>query len=148
VQSYIRKGVEEGAQLLAGGEGKPHGLEAGNFVRPTVFANVTNDMTIAREEIFGPVLCIISYRTEEEAIAIANDTDYGLHGYVFSGDLERANRVASQLVAGRVFINGLYDEPLAPFGGFRQSGLGREFGVFGLEAYLEPKALMGYENTL
>jgi aldehyde dehydrogenase (NAD+) len=148
VQGYIRKGVEEGAQLLAGGEGKPQGLEAGNFVRPTVFANVTNDMTIAREEIFGPVLSIISYRTEEEAIAIANDTDYGLHGYVFSGDLERAKRVAAQIVAGRVFINGLYDEPLAPFGGFRQSGLGREFGVFGLEAYLEPKALMGYENTL
>ena len=105
-------------------------------------------MTIAREEIFGPVLSIISYRTEEEAIEIANDTDYGLHAYVFSGDVARANRVASQIVAGRVFINGLYDEPLAPFGGFRQSGLGREFGVHGLEAYLEPKALMGYDNAL
>ncbi len=148
VQGYIRKGVEEGAELLVGGEGKPSGLEAGNFVRPTLFAGVRNDMTIAREEIFGPVLSIISYRTEEEAIEIANDTDYGLHAYVFSGDVARANRVASQIVAGRVFINGLYDEPLAPFGGFRQSGLGREFGVHGLEAYLEPKALMGYDNAL
>ncbi|MGO4382354.1 aldehyde dehydrogenase family protein [Pseudoduganella sp. RAF53_2] len=148
VQSYIRKGLEEGAELLVGGEGKPQGLETGNFVKPTVFANVRNDMTIAREEIFGPVLSIISYRTEEEAIEIANDTSYGLHAYVFSGDVARANRVAAQIIAGRVFINGLYDEPLAPFGGFRQSGLGREFGVFGLEAYLEPKALMGYETTL
>jgi aldehyde dehydrogenase (NAD+) len=148
VQGYIRKGLEEGAELLAGGEGKPSGLEAGNFVRPTLFAGVRNDMAIAREEIFGPVLSIISYRTEEEAIGIANDTDYGLHAYVFSGDVARANRVASQIVAGRVFINGLYDEPLAPFGGFRQSGLGREFGVHGLEAYLEPKALMGYDNAL
>jgi aldehyde dehydrogenase (NAD+) len=148
VQGYIRKGLEEGAELLAGGEGKPAGLEAGNFVRPTVFVGVRNDMAIAREEIFGPVLSIISYRTEEEAIDIANDTSYGLHAYVFSGDVARANRVAAQIVAGRVFINGLYDEPLAPFGGFRQSGLGREFGVHGLEAYLEPKALMGYENAL
>jgi aldehyde dehydrogenase (NAD+) len=148
VQGYIRKGLEEGAELLAGGEGKPAGLEAGNFVRPTVFVGVRNDMAIAREEIFGPVLSIISYRTEEEAIDIANDTSYGLHAYVFSGDVARANRVAAQIVAGRIFINGLYDEPLAPFGGFRQSGLGREFGVHGLEAYLEPKALMGYENAL
>lgn len=148
VQGYIRMGVKEGAQLLVGGEGKPPGLEAGNFVRPTLFANVRNDMTIAREEVFGPVLSMIGYRTEEEAIEIANDTSYGLHAYVFSGDVARANRVAAQIVAGRVFINGLYDEPLAPFGGFRQSGLGREFGLHGLEAYLEPKALMGYENAL
>jgi aldehyde dehydrogenase (NAD+) len=148
VQHYIRLGLEEGAELLVGGEGKPQGLEAGNFVRPTVFVNVHNGMAIAREEIFGPVLSIISYRTEEDAVQIANDTDYGLHAYVFSGDVARANRVASQIVAGRVFVNGLYDEPLAPFGGFRQSGLGREFGIHGLEAYLEPKAIMGYETTL
>jgi aldehyde dehydrogenase (NAD+) len=143
VQGYIRKGIEEGAVLLAGGEGRPRGLEQGWFVRPTVFGNVRNDMTIAREEIFGPVLSIIAYRDEEEAIAIANDTPYGLHAYVFSGDPARARRVAGRVVAGRVFINGLYDEPMAPFGGFRQSGLGREFGIHGFEAYLEPKAVMG-----
>lgn len=148
VQSLIRRGVEEGARLLCGGEGKPEGLEDGFFVKPTVFSGVRNDMTIAREEIFGPVLSIISYRSEEEAIAIANDTPYGLHGYVFSGDVQRARRVADQIIAGRVFINGLYDEPAAPFGGFRQSGLGREFGVWGFEAYLEPKALMGYAQKL
>jgi len=148
VQSLIRRGVEEGARLLCGGEGRPEGLDGGFFVKPTVFSGVRNDMTIAREEIFGPVLSIISYRSEEEAIQIANDTPYGLHGYVFSGDVERARRVADQIIAGRVFINGLYDEPAAPFGGFRQSGLGREFGVWGFEAYLEPKALMGYAQTL
>ena len=148
VQGYIRKGSEEGATLLAGGEGKPAGLEDGWFVRPTVFGNVRNDMTIAREEIFGPVLSIIAYRDDEDAIAIANDTQYGLHGYVFGADLARANRVAARIVAGRVFVNGLYDEPAAPFGGFRQSGLGREFGIFGFEQYLEPKALLGYEQPL
>jgi len=145
VQSYIRLGVEEGAELLVGGEGHPQGLEQGYFVKPTVFVNVTNDMRIAREEIFGPVLSILTYRTEEEAIDIANDTVYGLHGYVSGADLERANRVASQIVAGRVFINGLYDEPRAPFGGFKQSGIGREFGPYGLEAYVEPKAIIGYD---
>ncbi|QGZ41871.1 aldehyde dehydrogenase (NAD+) [Pseudoduganella flava] len=148
VQGYIRKGIEEGATLLAGGEGRPDGLQQGWFVRPTVFGNVRNDMTIAREEIFGPVLCVIPYRDEDEAIAIANDTPYGLHAYVFSGDLARANRVARRVIAGRVFINGLYDEPEAPFGGFRQSGLGREFGIHGFEQYLEPKALMGHEQAL
>lgn len=147
VQHYIRTGIAEGAELIAGGEGNPPGFERGNFVRPTVFANVTNDMTIAREEIFGPVLSILTYRTEEEAIAIANDTIYGLHAYVSSADVARAERVASQLVAGRVFINGLYDEPVAPFGGFKQSGIGREFGTYGLEAYLEPKAILGYAET-
>jgi aldehyde dehydrogenase (NAD+) len=148
VQRYIRLGLEEGATLLAGGPGRPEGREEGWFVRPTVFGNVRNDMTIAREEIFGPVLSVIPYRDEAEAVAIANDTPYGLHAYVFSGDLERANRVASRIVAGRVFINGLYDEPEAPFGGFRQSGLGREFGIYGFEHYLEPKALLGHENPL
>lgn len=148
VQAYIRKGIEEGATLLLGGTGLPEGLERGYFVRPTVFSNVRNDMTIARDEIFGPVLSMIAYDSEEDAIAIANDTIYGLHAYVFSGDVARANRVARRIGAGRVFINGLYEEPMAPFGGFKQSGLGREFGVFGLEEYLEPKTLLGYEQTL
>ena len=103
-------------------------------------------MTIAQEEIFGPVLSIIGYGSDEEAVAIANDTVYGLHAYV-SGGAARAGRIAGQLVAGRVFINGLYDEPLAPFGGFKQSGIGREFGTYGLEAYLEPKAIMGYATA-
>ena len=143
VQGYIRSGIEGGATLLAGGPGRPEGLEAGYFVRPTVFADVTNDMKIAREEIFGPVLSVIAYRTEAEAIEIANDTLYGLQAYLISADAERARAVASQLTAGRVLINGLYHEPLAPFGGFKQSGLGREMGVFGLEAHLEPKTVLG-----
>jgi len=148
VQGYIRKGIEEGATLLLGGTGLPEGLESGYFVRPTVFSNVRNDMAIAKEEIFGPMLSLIAYDDEEDAIAIANDTIYGLHAYVFSGDVARANRVARRIEAGRVFINGLYDEPMAPFGGFKQSGLGREFGIFGLEEYLEPKTLLGYEQSL
>ncbi|WP_394777570.1 aldehyde dehydrogenase family protein [Undibacterium sp.] len=143
VQQYIRLGLEQGAELLTGGEGHPTGLEAGNFVKPTVFVNVTRDMRIAREEIFGPVLSIISYKTEEEAIEIANDTDYGLQAYVSSADYDRASRVASQIVAGRVLINCLDHDPLAPFGGFKQSGIGREYGVYGLEEYVEPKAFLG-----
>jgi aldehyde dehydrogenase (NAD+) len=143
VQSYIRKGQEEGATLLAGGEGLPDGEERGWFVRPTVFTNVRNDMAIAREEIFGPVLSIIPYADDEQAIEIANDTDYGLHAYVAGKDEARARAVADRLVAGRVIINAAPMEPLAPFGGFKQSGIGRENGVFGLEAYLEPKAVMG-----
>lgn len=142
VQQYIRLGLEEGAELLIGGEGQPAGLEAGNFVQPTVFVNVTNQMRIAREEIFGPVLSVITYTTEEEAIQIANDTDYGLQAYVSSADPERAQRVAAQIAAGRVLINGLSHDPQAPFGGFKQSGIGREFGSFGLEAYLEPKTIL------
>lgn len=142
VQSYIRTGLQEGAQLLVGGEGQPEGLEAGNFVRPTVFTHVTNDMRIAREEIFGPVLSILTYRTEEEAVSIANDTDYGLQAYVSSADEGRAQRVAAQISAGRVLINKIGHDPQAPFGGFKQSGIGREFGVYGLEAYLEPKAIL------
>jgi aldehyde dehydrogenase (NAD+) len=148
VQEYIRKGIEEGATLLTGGPGLQEGLERGYFVRPTIFGKVTNDMTIAREEIFGPVLSIIAYRDDDDAIAIANDTPYGLHAYVFGADLARANRVASEIVAGRVFVNGLYDAPEAPFGGFKQSGIGREFGVFGFEEYLEPKAIMGHDKPL
>jgi aldehyde dehydrogenase (NAD+) len=143
VQDYIRLGQAEGATLLVGGEGLPEGETRGWFVRPTVFTGVRNDMRIAREEIFGPVLSIIAYDSEEEAIEIANDTDYGLHAYVASGDADRARRVADRLVAGRVIINGAPMEPLAPFGGFKHSGIGRENGVFGLEAYLEPKAVTG-----
>jgi aldehyde dehydrogenase (NAD+) len=142
VQSYIRKGIAEGAEVLVGGEGHPAGLEAGNFVKPTVFVNVRNDMTIAQEEIFGPVLCVITYEDENDAIRIANDTTYGLHGYVSGTDLQRARRVASHILAGRVAINGMLDDQQAPFGGFKHSGVGREFGTFGLEAFLEPKALL------
>jgi aldehyde dehydrogenase (NAD+) len=142
VQRYIRIGLDEGARLIAGGEGRPEGLDAGWFVRPTVFSDVSNDMTIAREEIFGPVLSIITYRDVEEAIAIANDTDYGLQAYVFSSDTKRAREVASRIEAGRVLVNTLAHEPAAPFGGFKQSGIGREYGAYGLEAFLEPKAVI------
>jgi aldehyde dehydrogenase (NAD+) len=142
VQSYIRLGVDEGAVLLTGGEGRPDGLERGWFVRPTIFTHVTNQMRIAREEIFGPVLCVIPYRDEADAIAIANDTSYGLQSYVLSPDIDRAKRIAGQLQAGRVVINGAPHEPLAPFGGFKQSGIGREFGTFGLDAFLEPRAVL------
>jgi aldehyde dehydrogenase (NAD+) len=142
VQSYIKLGLEEGATLLAGGEGKPEGLEAGNFVKATIFTNVKNNMRIAQEEIFGPVISIISYKTEEEAIEIANDTPYGLAAYVSSGDYDRALRVASQIDAGRICINGFSHDPMVPFGGFKQSGIGREYGAYGLQAYLEPKAIL------
>jgi aldehyde dehydrogenase (NAD+) len=142
VESYIRKGIEEGAEVLVGGEGHPKGLEAGNFVKPTIFVNVTNDMTIAQEEIFGPVLGVIAYDTEEDAIKIANDSRYGLHAFVSGNDLQRARRVASQIFAGRVAINGMLDDPQAPWGGFKLSGVGREFGAFGIEAFLEPRAIL------
>ncbi|WP_250478510.1 aldehyde dehydrogenase family protein [Caballeronia sp. INML1] len=143
VQHYIRMGIEEGARLIAGGEGRPDNVGAGWFVRPTLFSDVRNDMTIAREEIFGPVLSIIAYGDTEEAIAIANDTPYGLQAYVCSSDTVRANAVAARIEAGRVLINTLAHEPAAPFGGFKQSGIGREYGAFGIEAFLEPKALLG-----
>lgn len=144
VQRYIKLGIEEGAELLTGGEGHPEGLEHGNFVKPTVFANVTMDMTIAKEEIFGPVLSILTYTTEEEAVDIANDTIYGLAAYISSSNLERANKIAAQIVTGRVGINEFIDEPKAPFGGFKQSGIGRENGLYGLEEYVEPKTILGY----
>jgi len=143
VQSYIRKGIEEGAEVLVGGEGHPAGLESGYFVKPTVFVNVKNDMTIAREEIFGPVLSVITYEDEKDAIRIANDTEYGLHAYVSGTDIQRVRRVASQIQAGRIAVNGLLDDQQAPFGGFKHSGMGREFGIYGIEAYLEPKAILG-----
>jgi len=142
VQSYIRKGTEEGAEVLVGGEGHPEGLEAGYFVKPTVFVNVTNDMTIAREEIFGPVLCVITYENDEDAIRIANDTTYGLHAYVSGTDAQRARRVASHLLVGRVAVNGMLDDQQAPFGGFKHSGVGREFGTYGIEAFLETRAIL------
>jgi aldehyde dehydrogenase (NAD+) len=142
VESYIRKGIDEGAEVLAGGEGHPEGLEAGYFVKPTVFANVKNDMAIAQEEIFGPVLCVISYDSEDEAIRIANDSKYGLHAAVLGTDLQRARRVASQIRSGRVVINGMTDDPQAPWGGFKYSGVGREYGQYGIEAFLEPKAIL------
>jgi aldehyde dehydrogenase (NAD+) len=142
VESYIRKGIEEGAEVLVGGEGRPKGLEAGYFVKPTVFVNVKNDMTIAQKEIFGPVLSVIAYDSEDEAIRIANDSKYGLHSAVMGTDLDRARRVASQLRAGRVVINNMTDDPQAPWGGFKYSGVGREYGKYGIEAFVEPKAIL------
>lgn len=142
VQSYIRLGLEEGATLLTGGEGRPAGFDKGWLVKPTVFTEVNNQMRIAREEIFGPVLSIIPYETEADALKIANDTDYGLNAMVLSGSLERGLRVARQIETGRVLVNTLAHEPQAPFGGVKQSGLGREMGKWGLMAYLEPKTLL------
>ena len=144
IQALIKKGIDEGATLAAGGPGRPSNLNKGYFVRPTVFANVTTDMTIAREEIFGPVLSIIGYKDENDAVRIANDTPYGLAGYVSSGDVERARRVARRLRAGTVTMNGASLEMAAPFGGYKQSGNGREWGRFGLEEFLEVKAVTGW----
>jgi aldehyde dehydrogenase (NAD+) len=144
IQGLIQKGIDEGATLVTGGTGRPDGLTRGYYVRPTVFADVRSDMTIAREEIFGPVLSILPYGDEEEAIRIANDTPYGLSGYVSSGDLERARRVAARLRTGNVHVNGAGADFGAPFGGYKQSGNGREWGVFGFEEFLEVKAVMGY----
>jgi aldehyde dehydrogenase (NAD+) len=142
VVNYIKKGIAEGATLLAGGAEMPEGLTKGYFVRPTVFANVRNEMTIAQEEIFGPVLSIIPYEDEDDAVRIANDTVYGLGGGVWSGDPERAKRVARRLRTGQVEINGGKFNPLAPFGGYKQSGNGRELGKYGLEEFLEVKAML------
>lgn len=143
VQSYIRLGVDEGARLLGGGEGRPEGLEHGWFVRPTLFADANNAMRIAREEIFGPVLCLIPYDGDADAVRIANDTTYGLQNYVIGTDRNRARAVAGQLESGRVMINDAVHEPRAPFGGFKQSGQGREFGCFGLDTFLEPRTILG-----
>jgi aldehyde dehydrogenase (NAD+) len=145
IQGLIKKGIDEGATLVTGGLGRPEGLNRGYFVRPTVFANVTNDMTIAREEIFGPVLSILPYDTEEEAIRQANDTPYGLSGYVQSGNVEHARKVASKLRTGNVHLNGAGPDFNAPFGGYKQSGTGREWGEHGFKEFLEVKAVLGYQ---
>jgi aldehyde dehydrogenase (NAD+) len=145
VQEYIKIGIEEGATVRVGGVGRPEGLEQGYFVKPTIFSNVTPNMRIAQEEIFGPVLAVIPYRTEEEAIEIANGTPYGLGGYVFSSNRERGKSVGRQLQAGRVFLNGAVSNTEAPMGGYKRSGNGREMGVFGLEEYLETKAMIGFD---
>ena len=142
IQTLIQKGIDEGADLIAGGPARPEGLEEGYFVRPTIFANVSNDMTIAREEIFGPVLSIIGYKDDDDAVSIANDTDYGLSGYV-SGEPEHAQAIARKLRTGNVHINGAGPDFSAPFGGYKQSGNGREWGIEGFEEFLETKAMMG-----
>ncbi|HZH51494.1 MAG TPA: aldehyde dehydrogenase family protein [Microvirga sp.] len=147
IQDLIQAGIKEGATLVTGGLGRPEGLNRGYYVRPTVFADVTNDMRIAREEIFGPVLSILPYETEEQAVAIANDTVYGLSSYVTSGDPERARRIARQIRAGMVHINGSRGDNAAPFGGYKQSGNGREWGRYGFEDYLEVKSMFGYLNA-
>jgi acyl-CoA reductase-like NAD-dependent aldehyde dehydrogenase len=142
VRGYIRTGIEEGAKLVTGGAEQPEGLPKGYFVSPTVFSNVDPSMTIAREEIFGPVLCILPYDDEDHAVAIANDSVYGLGGGVWSGDAEHAKAVARRMRTGQVAINGGEFNALAPFGGYKQSGLGREWGPFGFEEFLEVKALL------
>jgi len=144
IQGLIKKAIDEGAALVAGGVGLPEGINKGFYVRPTVFADVTNDMTIAREEVFGPVLVIIGYKDEAEAVRIANDTPYGLAGYVWAGTVDRARSVGRQLRAGSVNLNGVPNEWAAPFGGYKQSGNGREWGKFGLEEYLEVKSIAGF----
>ena len=143
IQGLIQKGIDEGATLVSGGLGKPEGLETGYYVKPTVFADVTNDMTIAREEIFGPVLTMLPYSSEAEAIAIGNDTVYGLAAYV-SGELGHAHEVAKQLRAGQVFINGAQGDLTAPFGGYKQSGNGREWGDYAFTEFLEVKSMLGW----
>jgi aldehyde dehydrogenase (NAD+) len=143
IQRLIESGIAEGATLVTGGSGRPEGLSRGYYVRPTIFADVRNDMTIAREEIFGPVLCILPYDTEEDAVRIANDTPYGLSGYVASKNPEHALRVAARLRTGNVHLNGAPPDFSAPFGGYKQSGNGREWGQHGFEEFLEIKAVMG-----
>lgn len=142
VQRYIRLGIDEGARLLVGGEGRPEGTQDGWFVRPTLFTNVSNQMAIAREEIFGPVLSIMTFRDVAEAIALANDTEYGLSALVLGRDAEHARRVAQHITAGRVLVNTLTHEPKAPFGGFKHSGVGREMGEWGIRAFMEPKSIL------
>jgi aldehyde dehydrogenase (NAD+) len=148
VQGLINKGIQEGAKLVAGGPGHPEGINKGYFVRPTVFADVRNNMTIARDEIFGPVLCMIPYEDEDDAVRIANDTPYGLSGFVTAGDIERARRVAKRIRAGNVHVNGARVDFAGCFGGYKQSGNGREWGEAGLEEFLELKAIFGYASKL
>lgn len=145
IQRLIQAGIDEGAELVTGGPGRPENLNRGFYVRPTVFANVTNDMTIAREEIFGPVITILPYKSEEEVIRLANDTIYGLAAYVQGANLDHARKVASQMRAGNVHVNYPMGDTAAPFGGYKQSGNGREYGKWGLEEFLETKAVIGYQ---
>jgi len=145
IQGLIQSGIDEGATLVAGGPNRPDGLDKGYFVRPTIFTDVSNNMRIAKEEIFGPVLSIIPFENEEEAIAITNDTSYGLGNYVQTQDIEKARRVARQFRSGGVYINGKSPDPGTPFGGYRQSGNGREGGTWGLEEYLEVKTICGWK---
>jgi aldehyde dehydrogenase (NAD+) len=145
IQGLIQQGIDEGAELIAGGTGRPDGLGTGYYVKPTIFAGVRNDMAIAREEVFGPVLAILPYADEDDAVAIANDTVYGLSSYVSSGDLDHARRVARRLRAGMVHINGAGVDRAAAFGGYKQSGNGREWGRFGIEDFLEIKSMFGHE---
>jgi aldehyde dehydrogenase (NAD+) len=142
VRGHIERGIEEGAQLLIGGAEAPAGLDHGFFVAPTIFSGVRNDMRIAQEEIFGPVLSVIPYDGEEEAVRLANDTRYGLAAAVWSGSDERAMRVAREIRAGQVQVNGGADDPTAPFGGFKESGHGRENGSWGIEEFVSPKAML------
>ncbi|HRK18764.1 MAG TPA: aldehyde dehydrogenase family protein, partial [Hyphomicrobiaceae bacterium] len=144
IQGYIAKGIEEGATLVTGGTGRPEGLAKGYYVKPTIFSDVKNSMTIAQEEIFGPVLVIIPYSDEADAVAIANDSPFGLAAYVNSGDRERAKQVARRIRAGMVHINMAVADSKAPFGGVKQSGNGREWGRAGIEEYLETKSVMGF----
>jgi aldehyde dehydrogenase (NAD+) len=145
VEGYIAKGIAEGAKLVIGGPGRPEGLAKGYYVRPTIFSNVRNDMTIAREEIFGPVLCILPYESEDQAVQIANDTPYGLAAYVWSKDNLHARRIGSRIRAGQVTLNGASGTMNTPFGGFKASGNGREYGEFGLRDFLEVKAVIGVD---
>jgi aldehyde dehydrogenase (NAD+) len=147
VQGLIERGIREGATLICGGVGRPAGFNRGYFVRPTVFADVTPDMAIAKEEIFGPVLSMMAYESEDEAVTIANGTTYGLAGYIQGRDIERVRRVAARIRAGRIYLNGAPVDRSVPFGGYKQSGNGREHGVFGFEEYLEVKAVLGYQTA-
>ena len=144
VQGLIDKGIQEGAQLVTGGPGRPEGLDKGFFVKPTVFAGVTNDMTVAQEEIFGPVLCILGYDSEDEAVAIANDTEYGLGGYVQSANLDHARAVAGKIRAGYISLNNAGLDINVPFGGYKRSGNGREFSDYAFDEFLEVKSILGY----
>jgi len=144
IQKLIQAGIDEGATLVAGGVGRPDGLDKGYYVKPTVFANVTNDMTVAKEEIFGPVVSILGYDTVDQAIKIGNDTEYGLAAYISGTDMAKVREVASHLRAGQVSINGGGGDMTAPFGGYKMSGNGREWGDHGFTEYLEIKAVLGY----
>tara|TARA_R110002126_G_scaffold98974_4_gene230056 strand:- start:12 stop:596 length:585 start_codon:yes stop_codon:yes gene_type:complete len=144
IQDLISAGIEEGAKVVAGGPGRPEGLDKGYYIKPTVFSHVNNEMSIAREEIFGPVLSIIGYENEDDAVRIANDTNFGLSGYVSSGDLDRARKIARRIRTGMVHLNGAALDNKAPFGGYKESGNGREWGHYGFEDFLEVKSIFGY----